>query len=365
MVTVDGGRRPAAAFVARVAGRDLVWRARRWVIAAVGTSIALAVALLLSGFLASFSAEAATTLDALGGDGYVVREGAAGPFTTPAPLEAARLDELVGAPGITKVAPIVTLPYTLRREGSDAVVDVFLVGRQADGPGDWPIRAGRAPEAPGEVVLDGRAGAGVGDRVTIGDRTLTVVGTTSGVHVLAGKGAAWTSVADAQALVFGGAPFVSGFVYEGRPTDLPDGLEAVDLATAKADLRRLVRPIVESIETFRILMWIVSAATVGSVLFLTAVDRVRDFAVLKATGTRDLELALSLVVQAAALAVVASAAAIGIAVLLAPTFPTPVLLSAPLFLSAPVMALLIGTIGSLAGVRRALSTDPALAFGGA
>jgi putative ABC transport system permease protein len=161
---------------------------------------------------------------------------------------------------------------------------------------------------PGEVVVDGRTGAHVGERVTVGDRAFTVVGTTRGVHVLAGKGLAWTTVGDAQSLLFAGAPVVTAFLYHGHPRSAPAGTTLIDHAAAKADLLRLMRPVMKSIETFRLLMWVVAAAVVGSVLYLTAVDRVRDYAVLKATGARNRELALSLLVQAAALAVVASTA---------------------------------------------------------
>ena len=357
-------RGTTAPFVVLLAVRDVVWRGRRWAIAVTGTALALAVSILLAGFLASFRAEVDTTLDALGGDGYLVRAGAAGPFTAPSPLGADRLAEVQQLAGVEAAVPVVTLPYTLQRAGHDGVVDVFLVGRGAGDP-QPPVREGRAAEASGEVVVDGRVGADVGEEVVLGGRRFQVVGTTSGLYALAGKGLVWTTMQDAQDLLFGGAPLVSAFLYDGAPASVPDGMVAIDRAAAERDLIRLMEPVVESIETFRLLMWIVAAAVVGSVLYLTAVDRVRDFAVLKATGARNRDLAASLLLQAAALGVVASVLGIGMALLLAPTFPTPVLFTAPLFLSAPAVAIVIGAIGGLAGVRKAMSTDPALAFGGA
>jgi putative ABC transport system permease protein len=358
-----GGRLIAGGFVLTTAMRDVVWRARRWVIASGGVALALSVSLLLSGFLASFHGEIRSTLDALGGDGYLVRAGAAGPFTTPAPVSSDRLAEVQAIPGVRVATPILTLPYTLERAGDDDVIDIFLVGRPPGDAGAWPVEDGRGLRAPGEVVLDSRAGATVGETVTMGGRAFEVVGTTSGIHVLAGKGAAWTSVEDAQALLFDGAPVVSGFLIEGSPTATPPDLAFIDEDAAKDDLIRLMRPVVQSISTFRLLMWLVAAAVIGSVLYLTAVERVRDFAVLKATGARDRDLAAALLLQSSMLAVVSSVAAIGLALVLAPTFPTPVLFSPALFLSAPAMAIVIGAAGSLAGVRRAMSTDPALAFG--
>jgi putative ABC transport system permease protein len=350
-------------FVWGLAGRDLVWRLRRWMIAAAGTSVVFAVTLLLSGFVASFDHEVSTTLGVIGGDGYVVKAGARGPFTAPAPLPADLGATLAADPGLTRVAPLVSLPYVGTRPGREGTTDVYLIGREDSGRADdWPIVEGRGVRAPGDVVLDSRAGLDLGEVIRFGDREFTVVGRTEGNYVIGGKALAWMSVADAQSLVFGGQPIVQGFVVEGTPTALPAGTSLIDRDGGRSDLLRLVRPVVKSITTFRLLMWVVASASIGSILYLTALDRVRDFAVMKATGARDRELVASLLLQAVLLALVASALASVLAKLLAPTLPTPVLFTRELFLTAPLVAVAIGCLGSVAGVRRAMTTDPAIAF---
>lgn len=351
-------------FVVRTAGRDLVWRARRWLIATIGTAVAFCVALLLSGFLASFASEATNTVEAVGGDGFVVRATASGPFTSLSPITADHLAALQADPGVRSVTPLVSTPYTARFDGVDGPSDVQLMGR-ADGPAPWPVTEGRAIAAPGEVVIDDRSPVDIGEVIMMGNKPFTVVGHSHGRTVVAGRPVIWLSVADAQGLVLGGQPLVNGFVVEGKPTVLPEGTQYLTRGEARADLLRLVRPIMESITTFRLLMWVVSSAIVASVLYLTALDRVRDFAVFKATGTRDRELVLSLLAQSILLALVASAFSTGLAYLLAPTFPTPVLFTSTLLILAPVIAMAIGALGSIAGVRRAITTDPATAFGGA
>jgi putative ABC transport system permease protein len=50
--------------------------------------------------------------------------------------------------------------------------------------------------------------------------------------------------------------------------------------------------------------------------------------------------------------------------LLAPMFPMTVVVPAGAYLALPVVALVIGLLASAAGLRRAVSVDPALAFGG-
>jgi putative ABC transport system permease protein len=323
-----------------------------------------AAALLLSGFVTSFTNEVTVTLDVVGGDGYVVREGGKGPFTAPSPIPGTLIDELRDDPGVRSVSPLVSIPYFMHEPGDDVPIDVYLVGRDPDGPGNWELKEGRAPKASGEVVIDERSGVDVGSDVEFGKRTFTVVGRTGGLHVLGGKPLAWMGVADAQALVFDGQPIVQGFVIDGRPTHLPEHTSYADRASGRDDFMRLVKPVVLSMRTFRLLMWIVAGASVGSVLYLTALERVRDFAVFKATGTRDRELVASLLVQATVLALVASAFSIVLANLLAPTLPAPALFTGRLYATAAAIALVIGALGAVAGIRRAIATDPAAAFGG-
>lgn len=351
-------------FVFRTAWRDLTWRGRRWLIATLGTAVTFAVTLLLAGFLASFNAEVDRTLEAIGGDGFVVRSTAPGPFTSLSPIGGEHLATLAADPGVRAVSPLIALTNTVRVGEDGEVVDVLLVARRSDGPGHWPLAEGREVAGPGEVVVDRRVGAALGDTLTVANHAFVVVGRTDGVHVIGGRGTAWISVEDGQRLLFAGQPLVSGFVVDGVPQTLPEGTQFVDRADGRADLMRLLRPVVKSMTTFRLLMWIVSSAIVGSVLYLSALDRVRDFAVFKATGTRNRELVVSLLLQAVLLALVASALATVLALALAPTFPSPVRFTGPTFVVGLVTAVVIGALGSLAGVRRAITTDPALAFGG-
>jgi putative ABC transport system permease protein len=53
-----------------------------------------------------------------------------------------------------------------------------------------------------------------------------------------------------------------------------------------------------------------------------------------------------------------------LAQLLAPLFPMIVVVPAYAYISLPLVAIVIGLLASLAGLRRAVAVDPALAFGG-
>jgi len=66
----------------------------------------------------------------------------------------------------------------------------------------------------------------------------------------------------------------------------PDGYQTFDRTGAVNDLLRPLKVAVNSISIVAILLWIVVALIVGSVVYLSALERLRDFAVFKAIGVR-------------------------------------------------------------------------------
>ena len=55
-------------------------------------------------------------------------------------------------------------------------------------------------------------------------------------------------------------------------------------AAILSDLRRPLKKATSTISFLRVLLWIIAAGIIGSVLYLQAIERTRDFAVFKATG---------------------------------------------------------------------------------
>ena len=99
-------------------------------------------------------------------------------------------------------------------------------------------------------------------------------------------------------------------------------------------------------------------------MFLSALERTRDFAIFKATGVKAWQMGAGLAMQAVILAVLAALLSIGIALLLAPLFPIPVTIPAGASATLLALAVVIGVVASLAGLRRTVTVDPAAAFGG-
>jgi putative ABC transport system permease protein len=132
-----------------------------------------------------------------------------------------------------------------------------------------------------------------------------------------------------------------------------------------SDLLRPLKSGTQSIYFIDILLWVVAAGIIGSIVYLSALERTRDFAVLKATGATDASLMAGLALQAALLSLVSVVIAIAVAKLLAPLFPFAVEITISAILTLTLVSMAVGLMASLAGLRRAITVDPALAFGAA
>lgn len=338
----------------RAALRDLQWRRRRFVIAMAGVALVFAMGLVMTGLAASFSAEVNRTLDAVGAEAWAVSAEASGPFTSFTPMPVA------ADPG---ASPAMVLRQTITRD--DEVVDIVVLGVEPDALGSPDPRRGAALAGPGEVVVDEALdGADIGDSLSIGGRPLTVVGTVDGQRLFAGLPMAYISLADAQSIAVQGQPLATAFLYADRPAEAPPGLKLMSNAEVRDDVLRPLADARSSISFVRFLLWIVAATIIGSVLYLQAMERTRDFAVFKATGTSTAAIGVGLALQAVVLSLAAAVVAAVLAVLLAPLFPMHVEIPGSGFMLLPVVTVVVGLLASLIALRRTATVEPALAFGG-
>jgi putative ABC transport system permease protein len=122
---------------------------------------------------------------------------------------------------------------------------------------------------------------------------------------------------------------------------------------------------IASVDLVRALLWCIAAVIIGAVVYLSALERRRDFAVLKAVGATDRKLAGGLAVQAVLIAVVAVIIATGLQVLLRPAFPLRIRVPRADYWRVPLLAAVVGLLAAAAAMRSVVRTDPAVAFTGA
>jgi putative ABC transport system permease protein len=345
----------------RVALRDLQWRRRRFVIAVLATSLVFGMTLLMTGVNASLHNEGRRIVAALGADAWLVAGGASGPFTTSTPIPAAAADRVAATPGVLRADPLVILHSTLRRP---TVRDVNVIGARPGGLGAPPLAEGRAVNGPGELVADTALGLRPGDRIELSGLELEVVGLADQVTWYFGTPTVFLAIQDAQGLGFDGQPLAMAIITQGVPRRAPAGLQVLSDGQAQADLERPLASGTQSLAFINALLWLVAAGIIGSIVYLSALERQREFAVLKATGAANHSLLVGLALQAVLLSATAAVLAGGIARLLAPAFPFTVEIP-PLALARLLgIAVLVGLVASAAGLRRAVGVQPALAFGG-
>jgi putative ABC transport system permease protein len=342
--------------------RDMQWRRRRLVIAIVSTGLVLAMTLVMTGLANGFRVEAQRTVDSIGVDKFVIKAGAAGPFLGATPFAQADLARVAASPGIVAAAPLACTPSTVKDGTSRRNVTAF--GAPEHGPGMPKIPEGRAPSTPDEVAVSSTLERHLGDELQVGAYTLRIVGIVPNSTAMAKMPNIFLTTEGVQRLAYNGQPMISSIAIEGTPQQLPEGYQAVDRAAGLSDLLRPLKVAWSSISIVAALLWVVAVLTVGSVVYLSALERLRDFAVFKAIGVPTRSILAGLALQAFVVTLLAAVLGVVFTQLLAPLFPMIVAVPAYAYLALPAVAVVIGLLASLAGFRRAVAVDPALAFGG-
>lgn len=335
---------------------DLRFRARQFLIAVVGAGLVFSMALLLTGLANSFRAEVRKTVEAVGAESWVVSPGSSGPFTSFGALPAAVADDLGGD-------PLVIVPETTTVGGE--VRSMRMFGHRVGGLGTPDVTDGRAVDGDGEVVADRRLGLGLGDELVLVGTRLQVVGLVDGHTLLGGVPNVYTTVADAQRIAFQGQPLVTTVVLREAPATPPPGLTVLTTEAVRADTVHAMKDAIASIDNSRSLMWIVAAVIVAALMYVSSLERLRDFAVLKSLGSPSWLLFVGVALQSIIVTMLAAVFALGASKLMKPMFALPTSVPGSAYLVLPVVAVVVGLVSSLVALRRAVSVDPASAFAGA
>lgn len=342
--------------------RDLQWRLRRFVIASIGTGLVFALTLTLAGLAKGFRVEAQHVVDSLGIDTYLIPDGAAGPFMGAARFPEAEMPRVEHLPGVQSAVPVVYGNIILQDQRSPENINVY--GVPAHGMGMPPIAKGRAPSNSGEVAMSTTLGRSIGDDVEVGAKQLRIVGLVDKSTTLAGQPNAFLTVEGAQRLMFSGQRVVTAIGLRGAPAQAPAGYRIVDRQAAVDDMVRPLHGALMAFSYMAILLWAVAVLIVGSLVYLSALERTRDFAVFKAIGVNTGSVLAGLTMQAVLVAVAAALLGGLVAVVLGPLFPMLVAITYSSFALLVATAVVIGLLASVASLRHAVAIDPVLAFGG-
>ena len=343
------------------AWRDLQFRRRRVAIAVVSTGLVLSLSLVMTGISASFRNEVRNGLRPFGAQGWLRPTAANGVLIASSPFEAATAPTAAQL-GVTRADPVLFRNTSVGRGEKDRIAYFGVV---RGGLGDPKPTKGKRLAKDGDIILDQKLEKTIGDSISIGGRTFNVVGIVRHRSMLAGVPISYVSIGDAQKLAFGGRPLANTVAVSETPATLPAGWALDTQADVETEMLQPLLEAMKTIDLVRGLLLLVAALIVGSVMYLQSLERSRDFAVLKATGSSTASVGGSLALQAVFLTIVASLLGIVIATLLAPMFPMNVEIPTLSFAVLPLIAIAIGVLASITGLRRTLKIEPAFAFRGA
>jgi putative ABC transport system permease protein len=346
----------------RIALRDLQWRRRRFLIALIATGLVFSLTLLISATSRGIKGEAGKILGVIGADAWLVADGTPGPFTTTTAVQASDAERIGRVPGVTRADPLIVLHTTVRLQ---RVRDINLIGYREGGIGEPDVSEGRVPRGRGEAVADAKLGLRVGSTIDLSGHKLQVVGVAHGVTFFYGIPTIFSPIEDTQDIAFAGLPIAMTIATRGVPERAPDGFDVQTPAQVEKDLQRPLANGSESIAFINLLLWSVAIGIIASIVYLSALERVRDFAVMKATGASTGSLFVGLALEAIVLSVGAAVMAAFLSRLLAPGMAFSVEFANGDLVRLLVIAVVVGFLSSLAGLRRAVGVDPALAFSGA
>jgi putative ABC transport system permease protein len=328
---------------------------------------------MISGVANSFNVEVNNTVGALGARFWYVPTGSLGPFTVAAPFPAREGSAIQRIPGVRAANPI--LVSRALTDGAITTSDsakvslsseqaVNLIGVVPGGVGSPRVAEGEPLRQQDSAVVDESLGVKVGQQIALIGIRFRVNGLVSGVTYFAGQPVVFVTLRAADALTADGEALATAVLARGTPTRSTSGFTALTDAQVRADLGRPTAQAAETIRLIEYLLWLVAAGIIGAIVYLSALERRGDFAVLKAVGTPSSHLFIGLVIQAVVLALGAAIVGILVEIPMSGTSQMAVRLAPSNYLAVPIVAVIIGVVASVPPARRAARVDPAIAFGG-
>ena len=334
---------------------DLRYRAIRFVVVTIGTALVFTLLFLMTGLIEQFNQEPFLMVEQVSADDWAVPEGSSGPFTSSQVLSPDQVEALGGV-------PVLVARGTTEIDGEES--EGIVLGLSDDSASTIPLAEGRPAAAEFEAVVDATTGLEIGDGFGLGGGSFEVVGLTEDTTLLAGQPAIFVRLDDARQVMFGGAEVAMAVLVDPGTAETTEEITVLTAEQVAEDALGPLESAVSSIDLIRILLWVVAAIIIGAVVYLSALERQRDFAVLLAVGGRSRQLSASLAIQAVLVALLAVGLAAILQWLVVPVFPLKVRVPATALWQLPTVAVVVSLLAASAAMRRVRRTDPATAFGG-
>jgi putative ABC transport system permease protein len=364
----------------------------------------------MAGIYRGLVSEAMTILNDTGADLWVVQQGTNGPFAATSRIQEDLKYRLRALPGIAQASPVSYQNIQIERHGKP--FRFFLVGYEPGGMGGpSSVVAGRPIEQRHyEMVADLSLGLPVGSQLELGRNDYTIVGLTRNMASSSGDPLVYVSLADAQEIQFkadnsalrtdrervarglaavvqqqtlapvvtnlaGGTHQINALVVRLEPSANPllvqESIERWGHLRAISDSQQrsilfegMIAKARKQIGLFSVILLIISAVIISLIIYTMTLDKLKVIATLKLIGAQNRVIVGLILQQSLIMGIVAYLAALVIINLTYQNFPRRVELLSSDLQALFLIVLCICVLASVAGIRKALSIEPAEALGG-
>lgn len=397
-----------------LAGRDILHSWGKFLFTGIGLGLLIGVTLTMAGVYRGMVDDGKALLDNSGADLWIVQQDTLGPYAEPSNLPDDLWQDIQTIPGVDQAANMTYLTMQVRQDNRD--VRAMIVGIFAGAPGTpgWPpyLIAGRhITRGHYEAVADIASGFKLGDSIKIRRNNYTIVGLSRRMVSSNGDPMIFIPLKDAQQAQFlkdndailmqrrrsaenpafasANAPGLLAAVDALQTSNnavnavlvrLAPGFSAHDVAEPIRKWKRLtvydrtqmeailigklIATSAKQIGLFLVILAVVSAAIVAFIIYTLTMDKIREIAVLKLIGTRNITIATMILQQAVVLGVIGFVVGKITASFAAPLFPKYILLIPRDSILGFIAILLLCIASSVIAIRVALKVDPAEAIGG-
>jgi putative ABC transport system permease protein len=394
-----------------LAGRDILHGWGKFALTGLGLGLLIGVTLTMAGVYRGMVDDAQALLTNSQADLWVVQKDTQGPYAESSSIKDDVVRSVRGMPGVAQAANVTYLTMQVQRPSGEEA-RTMVVGVEPGKPGaPGHLVAGRQLTRDHyEAVADVKTGLKLGDAVRVRRHSYTVVGLTQRMVSSGGDPMLFVPLKDAQEAQFlkdndtivnertrtaanpafnrPGVPGLLDAVQALQTSShnvnavlvqLQAGWRADDVAQSlnrwkhvqvytRADMEdilvaKLIATSARQIGMFLAILAVVSAAIVAFIIYTMTLGKIREIAVLKLIGTRNLTIAGMILQQALGLGLIGFMVGKIAATVWAPIFPKYVLLMPRDAVTGLLATLLICALASLLSIRVALKVDPAEAIG--
>ncbi|MDP3301919.1 MAG: ABC transporter permease [Sulfuricurvum sp.] len=375
-----------------LAQRDIAHSLGKFITTALGVGMLIGVVLVMIGIYRGMVHDAMIVPNNISPDLWVVQKDTLGPFAENSRLHEDLKYSLKGFSGVQEVHPLTF--QSLQIHLGDKPVRAFTLGYEAlSSFTPYALTQGRAITIRSkEIIVDTKTGFKLGDAITLGRNTYTVVGLTHKAVSSGGDPMIYLDLREAQELQFlfsneqirndrergaqsAATATVNAFALTLKPGFDPKSVgdeihrwkhQEVYTAQEQADIltKNLIERSAKQIGMFTVILLIVSSVIISLIIYTMTMGKAKEIAILKLIGASNGIITKMIAQQSLLLGGLAFIGGNIFANASANFFPKTVILIPTDALKLFIVIVIVSILASLSGIRSALKIDPASAIGG-